>query len=244
MLDMGLYYPITGFYAENKSRNRQQKEFYSKFIHTSDLVFDIGANVGQRSYVFSGIAKKVVALEPQPFCIRHLKSRFMFTKNVFIEPFAVDAVERIAVLHLSDSHTISSMSDKFINTVGSTVFRNSKWDKKINVKTTTLDLLIAKHGIPSFIKIDVEGFEVNVLKGLSKSVKGISFEFLPMATDEIRLCIDRLYSVDPEYRFNYTLGENLDFILPGAVSYSEFIESILSRIAVEKSFGDIYALRI
>jgi len=243
MLVAGLYYPVTGFKKENRARNKQQKEFYSKLIHSGDLVFDIGANVGQRSEVFSSLAKKVVALEPQPFCLQHLKSRFMFTNKVFIEPYAVDSKEGTATLHLSDSHTISSMSDKFISTVGTSIFKNNNWDNKIEVKTTTLDLLIAKHGLPSFIKIDVEGFELNVLKGLSKPVKAISFEFLPMVTDEIKLCAEQLFSVDPGYRFNYTLGENLDFILPDAVGYKEFIESVLSKIAGEKSFGDIYALR-
>ncbi len=197
--------------------------------------------MGQRSHVFSRIVKKVVALEPQPFCIRHLKSRFLFTGNVSLEPYAVDSTEGTAVLHLSDSHTISSMSDKFISTVGATVFKNNKWEKKIEVKTTTLDLLIAKYGVPAFIKIDVEGFELKVLKGLTHPVKGISFEFLPMGTDEIRKCAQQLYSIDPAYRFNYTLGEELDFALSAPVSYPEFIDSVLSRISSERSFGDIYA---
>src|SRR6187401_1215698 len=108
MLVSGLYYPITSF--RNRTRDRQQKEFYSHLIHSGDIVFDIGANVGQRSEVFASLAKKVVALEPQPFCLRHLKSRFLFTNKVFIEPYAVDSKEGTAVLHLSDSHTISSMS--------------------------------------------------------------------------------------------------------------------------------------
>jgi FkbM family methyltransferase len=241
MLATGLYYPITGFYEENRKRKRELKEFYSQFIKSGDLVFDIGANVGLMSEVFYSLARKVVAVEPQPFCLRHLKSHFLFTRNVFIEPFAVDFKEGKAELNLSDSHTISSMSDKFISTV-EPVFKNYKWTDKVEVRTITLDKLIATHGLPSFIKIDVEGYELNALKGLSQPVNTISFEFLPMAIEEIKLCVQQLNAIDPYYCINYTLGTKLDFILPKAVRCNEFVESILPRIAGEKSFGDIYAV--
>ena len=241
LLDLSIYYSITKCYSENKKKHKQQKKFYSALIKNNDVVFDIGANIGQRSYVFSELCSKVIAVEPQPFCIRHLKSRFRFNKKIIIEPFAIDAKEGTAILHLSDSHTISSMSEKFILTVKKSVFRNNKWEKDIEVKTVTLDSLIEKHGLPAFIKIDVEGYELQVLKGLSKPVRGISFEFLPMLTEEIIACARKIHEIDSNYRFNYSVGEKLCFVLSSAVSYSDFIQSVIPKFISEKSFGDIYA---
>ena len=45
------------------------------------------------------------------------------------------------------------------------------------VPVTTLDALIERHGVPSFVKVDAEGFEEEVLQGLSRSIKALSFEF-------------------------------------------------------------------
>ena len=51
----------------------------------------------------------------------------------------------------------------------------------MDVAVTTLDALIARFGVPAFIKIDVEGAEPDVLAGLSHAVPVLSFEYLPRA---------------------------------------------------------------
>jgi FkbM family methyltransferase len=242
LLGLGLYYRINDFRFRHDARNISQKKFYQRFITSGDLVFDVGANIGQRSKIFAELAGKVVAVEPQAFCVRHLKSRFRFNSKVVIETVALAEEESEAVMWQSDSHVISSMSRKFIETMGQGTFRGSKWDKEVRVPTKTLDQLIAKYGLPEWLKIDVEGYELNVLKGLTQAVPIMSFEYAPELLTDTAACIERIHEISAHYHFNYCLGENLDFVLPTHVNYSTFVKESMVEIANSNTFGDIYAI--
>jgi predicted RNA methylase len=50
------------------SVDQRRSEFYSQFVSSGDLVFDVGANVGNRSKIFSRLGARVIAFEPQPAC--------------------------------------------------------------------------------------------------------------------------------------------------------------------------------
>jgi Methyltransferase FkbM domain len=69
-------------------------------------------------------------------------------------------------------------------------FARVRWDRSIDVAVATLDDLIAAHGEPAFCKIDVEGFEVDVLAGLTRPVRALSFEYLPPAHDAALAALD------------------------------------------------------
>ena len=73
---------------------------------------------------------------------------------------------------------------------------------------TTLDELIAAHGEPAFCKIDVEGFEVEVLAGLTRPLRALSFEYLPMAHDAALAVLDRVGELGA-YRYNYSPIETM-----------------------------------
>ena len=242
LLDAGLYYKVNEIRFRNDDRSRLQKVFYSKLIQKSDVVFDVGANVGQRTAIFSDLACLVVAFEPQAECVRHLKSRFRFKRNVEIQPIALSDSEGEAVIYQSSSNTISSMSEKFVKTVGKTVFADENWDKSITIRTRTLDQMIALYGMPALIKIDVEGFEINVLRGLSRPAPFLSFEFIPLAMDEVKKCLARLHEISGDYLFDYCLGEDLDFVSPAHVNYETFVKDVVPKLETAASFGDIYAI--
>ena len=242
LLDLGLYYQINGYRFRNDQRNASQKEFYAQLIGKDDLVFDIGANVGQRSEIFSQLARKVVAFEPQTDCVRHLKSRFRRAQNVTIKQLAVSENEGEATFYKSDSHNLSSMSPEFISKVSAQRFKDNHWDEQLVVKTTTLDHIIDLHGAPRFVKIDVEGFEASVLKGLTRAVPFVSFEYTPELIQEAAECVRLLHNISPDYLFNYCEGEDLNFVLDKHVDYNEFTASILPALGEQGQFGDIYGV--
>ena len=242
LLKAGVYYKINELRFRHNQRDVSQKAFYATIIGNDDLVFDVGANIGQRSAIFSQLAGMVVAFEPQPLCLTHLRSRFKFKSNVKIEPIALSATEGDASIYQSSSHDLSSMSPEFIQNVGKQLFSKETWDATITIPTKTLDQMIATYGVPSFIKIDVEGFELSVLNGLSWPVHMLSFEFTPLIITEATRCIERLHEISANYLYNYCLGEELDFVLPDHVDYKSFSQSVLPDLEGARSFGDIYAV--
>jgi FkbM family methyltransferase len=246
LLKAGLYYKLTDYRFRRAEwsglRRAAQKSFYATIVGRNDTVFDVGANVGQRAQIFSELCRQVIAVEPQSQCVRHLRSRFMFSRNVRIEQVALGASEGEALMSESDSHTISSMSERFIETVGKARFKDRHWERQVRVKVTTLDQLIARYGLPRFVKIDVEGYEAQVLSGLSSAVSYLSFEFTPELMDEAEKCVARLCQISGDYLFNYCLGEDLNFVLDEHVTGAEMSASVLPELARQGNFGDIYAI--
>lgn len=119
------------------------------------------------------------------------------------------------------------------------ISRGVRWDSRSTVPMTTLDRLIAQFGTPAFIKIDVEGAELQVLKGLSDSVPVVCFEYFPTQIDRALDCVDRVASLG-DYRFNYCVGERRQFTLSEWVSATALSDH-LRTLGPDSRSGDVYA---
>ena len=120
-----------------------QLGFYSQFISSRDLVFDVGANVGSRSKLFLNLGAKVVAFEPQPELCEHLTQHLRLHNKFTLMPIGLGSNPSVVELKISDAHVLSSMSNRWIeSTTQSGRFSSYNWDKSINVKVDTLDNML------------------------------------------------------------------------------------------------------
>jgi FkbM family methyltransferase len=216
------------------------EKIYDKFVSPGDLVFDIGANVGDRTAAFCAMGAKVVSVEPHPDCIVSLRERFAGNSDVTIIDRAVSNHEGPAALISGETSAISSISEEWIEAVRKTDrFSGHEWAKRHRVETTTLARLIEKFGQPAFIKIDVEGWEAAVILGLSTPVKALSFEFTPECLGAVRQCVERL-QVLGDYKFCYSLKESLK-LYPEWLSGTAVLSELRQFENDSATYGDVYA---
>jgi FkbM family methyltransferase len=228
-------------YRAIPGRKARMARLYGEFLSPHDLAFDIGAHVGSRVRVWRSLGAHVIAVEPQPDCLRVLRQLHGRDSGVTIVAKAVGAQPGLATLHISSATpTVSSLSPGWITDVTRDArFARVKWDQSVDVEVTTLDVLMATFGEPDFCKIDVEGFEVDVLSGLSTPLKALSFEYLPAAHDQAIEALGRVCFLG-DYNFNYSPIETMKWASPRWLEASELI-SLLDRLRPLGRSGDVYA---
>jgi FkbM family methyltransferase len=228
-------------YYRSPARRRRMDRLYSRFVRPGDLVFDIGAHVGDRTAAFCRLGCRVVAVEPQPPLVRLLHKFYGHRSTVMIAPVAVAASPGTVELLINSANpTLTTASPIFIASAArARRWRRERWGRRLQVPAVTLDQLIERYGEPSFLKLDVEGFEGEALTGLSRPVRALSFEFTMIARSVAARCLARCHELGA-YRFNAALGETQRLVFVDWVdveTMTRWLEALPDRI----NSGDIYA---
>jgi len=223
-------------------RQRALKRLYRPLVGTGDLVFDVGAHLGDRTAAFAALGARVVALEPQPAVRRWLERIGGLSERVTVSGEAVGRTVGTARLAVSKrTPTLSTLADDWRAKMpeANPTFRNVRWEETVEVPVTTLDALIERYGVPRFCKIDVEGYEAEVLAGLSEPVPGLSVEFVSGGLEVAVACVRRLEALG-SYEFNAIRGERRTFLFDGWQT-GESMARWLRDGAGGASSGDVYA---
>ncbi len=228
-------------YSLNPLQTRRMAGFYAQFIVPGDLCFDIGAHVGSRIRAWRRLEARVVAVEPQPSCIRILRRWYGRDRAVRLVTQAVGAAPGELEMRICRrSPGVTTMSPTWAARVKSRQnFAQVRWDASCRVTVTTLDALVERFGEPVFCKIDVEGFELDVLQGLSRPIRALSFEYIPGVIDLTTPCLERLNALGA-YEFNVSSGESMRMVLPRWVDSGQVAGWLASRDLNDLP-GDVYA---
>jgi len=212
-------------------------------VEPESLAFDVGANRGDmtRALLLAG-ARRVVSVEPQPHLARRLRARFSRGRVSVVERVLSEPGRTNASLHLGDSHVLASVDGDFIERVSAGRFSHHRWTRSLAVRCCTWDALVEAHGRPSFAKIDVEGHEESVLKGMSiPPSRGVCLEVMSELSHRLPAIVGALAERGFR-RFNFSQGTEFAIDARDWLGPEDAVEGIGEHLETEGAWGDLYAV--
>jgi FkbM family methyltransferase len=236
-----LHRSLATYYGQ-ATRDAAMDRLYGRFLKAGELAFDIGSHVGDRIGSFRRLGAQVVALEPQPLCAEAIRAIYAGDRAVaVVEAACAGEPGQLKLRINSENPTVSTASAEFVAAAaGAGGWEGQHWDREVEVPATTLDALIARHGLPAFAKIDVEGFEDVVLSGLSRPLPALSFEFTTIQREVAYCCLERLDSLG-RYGCDIALGESQSLTFERWLSPAEMAAHIATLTHAANS-GDVYCV--
>jgi len=184
----------------DKIREPAATAHISKVLSKDDVVVDLGANIGYYALMESKRCKKVYAIEPVEKNIQFLKTNVELNKckNIEIFPMAIGDKTTTALMNISSTSNLHSFYP----------LQNAICKKEI--KMDTLDNFLKDKEKPTFVRMDIEGYELKVLHGMTDTLKFVGRLFIEVHADimslsETRELIDILSNNDfkPELIIHY-----------------------------------------
>jgi FkbM family methyltransferase len=215
--------------------------FHARFLGPGELGFDIGAHVGDRTASFRRLGARAVAVEPQPRLSRLLRLMFHRDPSVIRIAALIGAEAGTALLRLNTANpTVATASADFIAAAsGAAGWEGQVWDAEAVLPVIPLDALAALYGLPELVKIDVEGYEAQVLAGLTMTPRSLSFEITTIQRNVAMACLDRLSALG--YRaFNACLGESMSFAHKAPID-ARAMAAWIAELPHHANSGDVYA---
>ena len=219
-------------------RKKKFQSFYANFVNKGDLCFDIGANIGNRTEVFLDLKARVISVEPVEESYLELKKKFGEHPNSTILQLGLGSEAGEKDIYISNISEVCTFSKQFIEQYKNQEKFNIQWDELRSTEIKTLDQLISEYGIPTFCKIDVEGFELEVLKGLSQPLPIISFEYNAKLKNLALDCMSRL-SKFGSLSYNFSPYESMNFSFKSWQNEADF-RQFITTLPDEMKTGDIY----
>jgi FkbM family methyltransferase len=155
-------------------------------------VIDVGANVGQfavaASRIFTGVS--IHSFEPNPDCVTILKKHVEPLRNVLVYPIALGDKEGEEVFHVNSHSHSSSILPLSRNHLQA--FPDAREVNAIKVRVSTLDNVFSGIELAAsvLLKLDVQGYEAQVLRGAVETLKRVDYvvleaSFKPMYEGEM-----------------------------------------------------------
>ncbi len=237
-----LHYQFTAFVPNTTHPRRLERRFHEQFFGKGDLCFDVGANVGHKVEMFLEIGAKVVAVEPQTACMNQLKQKFANNSHVhLIHKGLSDQEGSIQIAICEEDNRLSTFNVSYTQ---DSIFAKQgiEWKQHEEVQLTTLEHLIKQYGLPKYCKIDVEGYEYQVLSGLKTPIPVVSFEFSAELVADVEQCGKKLLEVAP-YEFNISYGEAVQLAHPTWLTLDQTLATLKKqkKQANYHVWGDIFA---
>ena len=218
-----------------------QRRFFAPFVQRNSLCFDVGAFCGGRTEIFLQLGARVVAVEPQPVAADWLQRQFNAVQPLVVIPKALGSVEGKATLFIASTGYHSSLRRDWLAHVQQ--YEASSLKTVCTVDVTTLDALIGTYGRPDFVKIDVEGTELDVLHGLHQPIPSLSIEYHLDQLDITGNCLDYLARFGTFFA-NYSIGHMLIWGLAAWTSPDDVLRDLVDQHkGGETGWGDIYLCR-